>query len=236
MLDNFLKPILAVLASVWRTFGSPRIVGDEKAAKALKTAWEGRGSNGEAGENLGTRTRNAVVASSGVLVAILVIWLLFAMVSSDDEESASSVGLATPTPFAGPLYMTEVRSLSLALTAARDNGLVSQDFEHVGRRIQFGEYAAAIGEADRAERGLLETPPETEVWAFAFAGDVQLELSNGEHVDYDNLTVVLDALTGQIYRVEAFFGDYKSEARAPEWLRPPTPTPAPAPTATRNAK
>ena len=169
------------------------------------------------------------------------VWGLFALIGGDgDDELDSSVGLATPTPFTGPLYMTEVRSLnmtevrslSLALAAARDNGLVSQNFEHIGRRLLFGDYATAIGEADRAERGLLETPSETEVWIFAFAGDVQLELSNGERVDYDNLTVVLDALTGQIYRVEAFFGEYESEARAPVWLRPPTPTPAPTPTKT----
>jgi hypothetical protein len=44
-------------------------------------------------------------------------------------------------------------------------------------------------------------------------------------VKYDNLTVVLDAITGEIYRVEAFYGEYESEARAPVWLRPPTPTP-----------
>jgi hypothetical protein len=161
------------------------------------------------------------------------VWGLFALIGGDgDDELDSSVGLATPTPFTGPLYMTEVRSLSLALAAARDNGLVSQNFEHIGRRLLFGDYATAIGEADRAERGLLETPSETEVWIFAFAGDVQLELSNGERVDYDNLTVVLDALTGQIYRVEAFFGEYESEARASVWLRPPTPTPAPTPTKT----
>jgi hypothetical protein len=59
--------------------------------------------------------------------------------------------------------MNEVRSLAIALAAARDSGLVSQNFEHVARRIPFGEYAQAIGEADRAERGLLETPADTEV-------------------------------------------------------------------------
>jgi len=74
---------------------------------------------------------------------------------------------------------------------------------------------------------LLETPSETEIWAIAFAGDVQLELDNGERVEYDNLTVVLDALTGKIYRAEAFYGEYESEARAPAWLRPPTPIAVP---------
>jgi len=62
----------------------------------------------------------------------------------------------------------------------------------------------------------------------AFAGDVELELSNGESVVYDNLTVILDALTAQVCRVEAFYGDYESEVRAPVWLRPPTPTPLPS--------
>ena len=85
----------------------------------------------------------------------------------------------------------------------------------------------AIGELERAERGLLETPTDTEIWAVAFAGDVELELEGGESVKYDNLTVVLDALTGKVFRVEAFYGEYESQARAPVWLRPPTATPVP---------
>ncbi|MCH7982803.1 MAG: hypothetical protein IIC28_02415, partial [Chloroflexi bacterium] len=55
--------------------------------------------------------------------------------------------------------------------------------------------------------------------------NVELKLVDGEIVKYDNLTVILDALTGHVYRVEAFYGEYESEARAPVWLSPPTPTP-----------
>lgn len=224
MLEKILNPIISRLAFLWRSFGSPRISGDEKAVGAVRTAWGERGKATGIGSGLGPRMRIAVFSTMGVIVAGLAIWLVFANTGSDDPEGASAA-LATPTVFAGPEYLTEVIALSSAVAAARRNGLISNKFTHVARRVQFGEFAAAIGESYRAERGLLETPPETEVWAFAFAGDVELQLDNGEYVKYDNLTVVLDALTAKVYRVEAFYGEYESEARAPVWLRPPTPTP-----------
>jgi hypothetical protein len=57
-----------------------------------------------------------------------------------------------------------------------------------------------------------------------FAGEVELILFNGELVKYENLAVVLGAITGEIYRLEAFYGEYESEAPAPAWLRPSPPT------------
>jgi hypothetical protein len=231
MVDDFLQSILRVLGSIWRIMGAPRVVGDERAYTSVKTAWENRAQYGEVGSGWSRWVRITVMASLGVLVAALLIWGAFTIFRSEGEGDVSS-GPVAPTPFAGPEYVTEVSALSLALAAARENGLVSQDFSHIARRITFGEYAEAIGESDRAERGLLETDPETEIWAFGFAGDIELELKNGEFVEYDNLTVVLDALTEKVYRVEAFYGDYESEARAPNWLRPPTPTPVPVPSST----
>jgi len=231
MLQQVLRSILQRLAAVWRVFGSPRIVGDEKAASAVKSALSDVSRAGEVGSSWSTRTRGAAIASSGVLIAVLVIWALLASRGGGDESEGTSA-LAPPTPFSGPRFITEIRSLGIALAAARESGLMSEEVSHVSRRIQFGEYAQAIGEQDRAERGLLETSSDTEIWAVAFSGDVEIQLGSGDHVEYDNLTVVLDALTGTVYRVEAFFGDYESEARAPAWLRPPTPTPVPTPTAT----
>ncbi len=224
--------ILRRLAFVWRSFGSPRIAGDEKAVRAVRSAWSSSGRVAEVGTGVSTRARNAIIASSGVLVAVLVIWLVFVGFGARDDDgvSGASTGMPTPTPFAGPVYLTEVAALGGAVAAARENGLVSSDFAHISRRIQFGEYAGAIGETYRADRGLLETPSDTEVWAFAFSGDVELKLNGGEVVKYNNLTVILDALTGQVYRIEAFYVEYESEARAPVWLRPPTPTPVPTPT------
>jgi hypothetical protein len=230
MLAKFVDVILRQLASLWRSFGSPRIAGDEKAIRAVRQAWANRGN---AGGEAGTRARYVIVVSfgGGVLVAALVLWLVFVGSGNDGNNGVpgGSTGAASPTPFAGPVYLTEVAALDSAVAAARENGLVSNDFAHISRRIQFGEFAEAVGETYRAEKGLLETPSDTEVWAIAFSGEVELRLTGGEVVKYDNLTVVLDALTGQVYRVEAFYGEYESEARAPAWLRPPTPTPAPTP-------
>jgi len=228
MLNSFLEALISKLAAVWRVFGSPRIAGDAKAVSSLKTAWANKEQAKKRTTSLSARTRNFVIGAGGLVAVVLLIWLVMSMFGGGgDEESVVDTGFPTPTPFAGPEYMTEVSALSLALAAARDAGLVSQDFEHIARRLQFVEYAQAIGEAGRAERGLLEAPADTEIWAVAFAGDVELELDSGERVAYDNLTVVLDALTGKIFRVEAFYGEYESEARAPAWLRPPTPTVVP---------
>lgn len=233
MLEKFVGAVSRQLAFLWRSSGSPRIAGDEKAFRAVR-AWANRGarapgsSTGEVSTRVSTQTRYIIVASSSLLVAALVLWLVFfgSGAGSEDSDSGSGVsGAASPTPFAGPVYLTEVAALSSAVAAARENGLISSDFAHISRRIQFGEFAEAIGETYRADSGLLATAPDTEVWAFAFSGDVELILAGGEIVKYDNLTVVLDALTGQVYRVEAFYGDYESEARAPAWLSPPTPTP-----------
>ena len=91
--------------------------------------------------------------------------------------------------------------------------------------MQFRDYAAAIGQAFQAEEGHLEAPPDTEVWVFAFKGDVVLDIPGQPSLTFDNLTVVLDALTGDVLRAEAFYGDYESPLRAPVWLQPPTPTP-----------
>ena len=237
MLANFLDAVLRRLASLWRILGSPRITGDEKAARAVREAWANRGAEtsgpgmGGAGTATGLLTRNVLVSSitAGVIVIALVLWAVFAVFGSNDSDSdgasGSSTGVASPTPFAGPVYLTEVTALGNAVAAARENGLVSDEFSHISRRIQFGEFAQAIGETYRADKGLLATPSDTEVWVFAFAGGVELDIGDGELVSYDNLTVVLDALTGRVYRIEAFYGDYESEARAPAWLAPPTPTP-----------
>ena len=233
MLNRILRSIQGWLAHnlafFWRIAGSPRIAGDDKVASTLKNAWENRERPVEgvrkSTSGMSVRARNWIITVLGVLFAIVLVWVVMSVFGGGENEDALAEGPPTPTPFAGPEYMNEIGALSLAIAAARDAGLVSQNFEHIARRIQFVEYAEAIGEANRAERGLLKVPTDTEVWAFAYAGDVTLELDTGDRVDYDNLTVVLDALTGKIYRVEAFYGDYESEARAPVWLRPPTPTP-----------
>jgi hypothetical protein len=227
MFAGISEKVLKFLTAVWRVFGSPRIFGDERAVSGVKAAWAERGRASEAGSSLNQRGRYVIFAVSGLVALVILIWVMFSIFGGEDGDAGpdGSTAVATPTAFTGPEYLTEVESLEVALTAARNNGLISTDFSHISRRIQFGEYAQAIGEFDRAERGLLETPLDTEIWAVGFAGDVELELDSGEVVKYDNLTVVLDALTGRVFRVEAFYGEYESEARAPEWLRPPTATP-----------
>jgi hypothetical protein len=116
-------------------------------------------------------------------------------------------------------YLTEVDAVKLAVAAALEKGLNSEGFAHIARRVTLGEYADAIGEGFRARQGQYEAPANTEVWVVAFSGEVSLEIEGTGPLVYDNLTLVLDALNGQVYRVEAFYGDFESPARAPVWLR-----------------
>ena len=199
MLEESYSRVIGILASIWRSFGSPRIAGDQKAVDAAKSLWSKKDQAKSAGTGLPARARNAIIAVGGVVVAIVLVWFVFSLVAGDDDSDEPELAtLPSPTPFTGPVYLTEIQAIDHALQAARDNGLESSEFEQIARRITFGEFAEAIGQKDRAERGLLETATETEVWAVAFAGDVELGLSNGESVVYDNLTVILDALTAQV--------------------------------------
>ena len=234
---KFLDAVSCQPAFLWRSFGSPRIAGDEKATRAERSAWTSsrtetpRPGTDETSGGARPRARKVVAAMAvgGVLIAVLVLWAVAVGFGSSDKvgdgRPGASTGAASPTPFTGPVYLTEVVALGNALIAAREKGLVSDEYSHISRRIQFEEFAEAIGETYRVEKGLLATPADTEVWAFAFAGNVELKIGDNEIVKYDNLTVVLDALTGQVYRVEAFYGEYESKARAPAWLRLLTPTP-----------
>ena len=123
--------------------------------------------------------------------------------------------------------MTEIEALPLAVTALRENGFEGGSFSHIARRVPFMDYATAIGQAFQAEQGHLEAPPELEVWVFGFRGNVRLDLPDEPSVFFDNLTVVLDALSGDVVRAEAFYGDFESPLRAPVWLRLPSPAPEP---------
>lgn len=222
-MNRFKTTISAVLKQyasvVWRVMGSPRMPWLERAVASML------GVSVTVELPASRNARIAGIAVGGVITLSLVTWAGVAFTGGGDNQPEEQVE-ATATPTLA--YLTELEALEEALVAARENGLTGE-FAHIARRITLFEYAQATGEAYRAEQGLLQAPADTEVWAVSFAGDVRAELSTGDVVQYDNITIVVDALTGQVYRVEAFYGDFESPARAPVWLRPPaTPTPTPS--------
>ena len=170
--------------------------------------------------------RWAAPAAIGLAGTTAVVVIVVIVVATGGEETAPAAK-AEPTPTPEPAYMTEIEVLPLAVAALRENGFEGESFSHIARRVPFRDYATAIGQAFQAEEGHLEAPPELEVWVFGFRGDVRLDLPDEPSVYFDNLTVVLDALTGHVLRAEAFYGDFESPLRAPVWLRLPTPTPQP---------
>ena len=212
-----------VADSAWRMAGSPRVPGAAALAKTVS------GAGGALGSLPGVVKGLFVMAllTGAAVVAVVVVVKAFDPFSRGDKAPEATVA---PLP-----YLTEVDAVKAAVAAAIEKGMKSDDFAHISRRIQMRDYAAAIGESARVEAGFYEVRPETEVWAVAFTGEVTLDIGSARPIVYDNLTVVLDALSGKVYRVEAFYGDFETPARAPVWLQPRSGTPLPAGTA-RSAK
>jgi len=197
--------------------GSPRLWGDARAWARLTAAYAGWR------RIAGRWAAPAAIGLAGVAAVVVIVVIV--VTTEGGGEGAVPAAEATPTPTPGPHYITEIEALPLAVTTLRQHGFVGESFTHIARRIPFGDYATAMGLAYQAEQGHLEAAPELEVWVFGFRGDVRLDLPDEPSVFFDNLTVVLDALTGDVLRAEAFYGDFESPLRAPAWLRLPTPTP-----------
>ena len=135
--------------------------------------------------------RTGGVAMAAITLVLVAVSLAAWLISAPQQSEDPDPQMDSPH---APRYMGEPRALELA--------------------------AAAIGEEFRVEAGLLELPPDAEVWVFGFRGDVALNLPDENPVQYNNLTLVLDALTGEVVRTEAFYGDLDLPTRAPEWLAP----------------
>ena len=195
--------------------GSPRIWGDVWVWARLTAAYAGW-------RRIAGRWA-APTAIAAAATAVLAIAVPVAVLTTRDGSELTPEPTPTPTP--GPDYLTEIEALPLAVTSLRENGFAGDAFSHIARRVKFRDYAAAIGQAFAAEEGHMEASPDQEVWVFAFKGVVTLDVPGQPSVTYDNLTVVLDALTGDVLRAEAFYGDFESPLRAPVWLHLPTPTP-----------
>lgn len=195
--------------------GSPRIWGDAWVWERVLIICSG--SRRLAG--------NRYVAGAVVVGAIVVvISIVIALVMTGEDNTAEVASGVKPTPTRGPDYLTELDALPLAVDVLKTHGFAGNSFSHIARRVPFRDYASAIGEAFQADEGNLEIPPQREVWVFGFKGEIVLDVSDGTSVPYDNLTVVLDALSGDVIRAEAFYGDFESPLRAPVWLSVPTPT------------
>ena len=198
--------------------GSPRIWGDARAWSRLTAAYGGW-------RRIAGRWAAPTAIGLGGVAAVALIAVIALATGGEGADLAAT---PTPTPTPRPPYLTEIEALPRAVQALRENGFVGESFFHIARRVPFLQYATAIGQAFHAEEGHLEVPTDREVWVFGFTGDVRLDLPDGQPVVYyDNLTVVLDALTGDVLRAEAFYGDFESPLRAPVWLLIPTPSPEP---------
>ena len=53
------------------------------------------------------------------------------------------------------------------------------------------------------------------MWVVSMRGDVTAPLLEGEVINFDNLTIVLDAISGERLHVEAFFEAFESDVKIP---------------------
>jgi len=148
MLEEFYSRVIGILASIWRSFGSPRIAGAQKAVDAAKSLWSKKDQAKSAGTGLPARARNAIIAVGGVVVAIVLVWFVFSLVAGDDDSDEPELAtLPTPTPFTGPVYLTEIKpstthckqlvttgSKVLSLNRSQGGSLLVNSLRQLGRK------------------------------------------------------------------------------------------------------
>ncbi len=144
------------------------------------------------------KLRNKSLLFAGILTLLLI--LTFVLASS---------GRALPTPILDNEILT-----AKALTEARAAGLIDMPRAQKGIRMDLAEWNALIGldlGADAANFGLTSDIP---VFILAIKGDVEWQgvglpkpgQASPEH--YDNITVVLNARTGDLIWVGAYYPDH----------------------------
>lgn len=171
--------------------------------------------------------RWAIAASALVLIVAAAVAGAVIRTSGAPSEPTTP---QPPTPTAGPL--SEADAYETALSIAFEWGLQGSPAAHIARSLTFGRYAVLAGDSYRARVGTDGLKPDDEVWVVSFLGDVRRRLNTtGEAVEYDNMTVILNAWTGEAVWIEAYFEEYQSPFRVPRWYdgTQPAPTLPPAP-------
>ncbi len=102
-----------------------------------------------------------------------------------------------------------------AFEEAKTYGIKAPPEIWIARQISFGEYSELAGERTKAFFGTPDYSPSAVVWVVSMRGDVTAPLLEGEVLNFDNLTVVLDAVSGDRLHVETSYEDFESAVRIP---------------------
>ena len=140
------------------------------------------------------------------LIAVLCLALLMAGIACRGDEPAMTVHPTFAPPSQGELLSVD-EAKARGLEEARFAGLIGEPTDEFAELTTLDEYVGTpsygTGElgADSSDVGL---NPDKKIWVVAFRGHVQLSLPGGDGKFYDNITLALDAETGEIVGVNAY--------------------------------
>lgn len=152
----------------------------------------------------------AIAAVSIVLAVILV-----------RTGTAERRGIQDFEAAGGGISLTEARDK--AFEEAKTYGIDEPPDIWIARQINFGEYAELAGERTKAFFGTPDYSPSAVVWVVSMRGDVTAPLLEDEILNFDNLTIVFDAVSGERLQVETFYEDFESNIKIPIFYDPDEP-------------
>ncbi len=111
----------------------------------------------------------------------------------------------------------------MAFDRSRVYGLDGVQEKWIARRITFKEYALLGGERTLEFFGTPDVAPGAVVWVVSMKGEIQTQFLDQDPLTFDNITVVLDAVSGSTLQIETFYEDYETGLRIPNSFDPTTP-------------
>lgn len=159
------------------------------------------------------RRRKRLLALAAIITVAMLIFVRTNTLDRRGIEDFQAAG--------GGISETEVRDR--AFEEARAFGIVDPPDIWIARQISFGQYADLAGERTKSFFGTPDYAPSAIVWVVSMRGEVTTPLLGDEVLNFDNLTIVFDAISGERLHVETFFESFESDVKIPIFYDPDEP-------------
>jgi hypothetical protein len=150
-----------------------------------------------------------------IAVAALGIFILVEAGKSDRRDSADFDSAETT--------LTEQEAVDISLQRTRELGFEEAPSVWLARRISFGEYSTLAGDRSTAFAGTPDVAPSAVTWVVSMRGNWGAPLIDDTTLEFDNLTVVIDAVSGATLQAATFFEEFESDVRIPIFYSPDDP-------------
>ena len=121
------------------------------------------------------------------------------------------------------VVITKAQAIERAFQEAKDLGLADAPTVWIARQISFGDYSILAGDRARAFAGTPDVSPTAIAWVISMNGVWSTVLLGDTEVQFDNIVVVLDAITGEPFQIATYFQDFESDVRLPTFFDPTEP-------------